>query len=46
VDPALGQPVAGASRLRLVADRLGREADLVWRVGALRPLSLDAMDAR
>lgn len=46
VDPALGEPVADAGRLRLVADRLGRETDLVWRIGALRPHSLDATDAR
>lgn len=46
VDPGLGQPVADAGRLRLVADRLGREADLVWRVGALRPRSLHPADAR
>jgi hypothetical protein len=38
--------VADAGRLRLVADRLGREADLVWRVGALRPRSLHPADAR
>jgi transglutaminase-like putative cysteine protease len=46
VDPGLGQPVADAGRLRLVADRLGREADLVWRAGALRPISLDRTDTR
>ena len=46
VDPALGKPVADAGRLRLVADRLGRETDLVWRIGALRPHPLDATDAR
>lgn len=46
VDPGLGEPRADAGRLRLTTDRLGREADMVWRVGALRPLSLELTDAR
>jgi len=46
VDPGLGEPVADAGRLRLVAGHLGRETDLVWRIGALRPHPLAATDAR
>jgi hypothetical protein len=46
VDPGLGESRADAGRLRLAADRLGREADMVWRAGALRPLSLEMTDAR
>jgi hypothetical protein len=46
VDPALGQPVADPGRIRLATGRLGRESDLVWRAGGLRPQPLRAADSK
>lgn len=44
VDPALGLSVADPARIRLVTGRLGRESDLVWRAGGLRPQPLRPAD--